>query len=107
MKRIKATATITKEVIAEISISYEDMKTSGLSCWIIAMKYMESNYPEMDDYDWKWESNRVWGESDGDVPGHWLITIYREETTLLFDEKEQPTNKRIKHEGICFSQKWT
>lgn len=105
MKKINARAIITKEVIAEISISYEDMKSSGLSCWIIADKYMDSNFPGMDD--WKWESNRVWDESDGDVTGHWLITIYREETTLIFDEKEQPTNKRSRHEGICFSQNWT
>ena len=84
MKKIIARATTTKEVIAEISISYEDMKSSGLSCFIIAMKYMETNFPGMDD--WKWEAKRAWDESD--VTGHWLITIYREEKTLIFDEKE-------------------
>ena len=107
MKKINATVTTTKKVIAEISISYEDKKTSGLSFWIIADKYMESDFPGIDD--WKWEANRVWDESDEEsgVTGHWLITIYREETTLIFGEKEQPTNKRSKHEGICFSQKWT
>ena len=84
MKKINARATTTKEVIAEISISYEDMKSAGLSCWIIAMKYMETNFPGMDD--WKWASKRAWDESD--VTGHWLITIYREEKTLIFDEKE-------------------
>ena len=84
MKKINARATTTKEVIAEITISYEDMKSSGLSCFIIAMTYMETNFPGMDD--WKWESKRAWDESD--VTGHWLITIYREEKTLIFDEKE-------------------
>ena len=84
MKKINARATTTKEVIAEISISYEDMKSTGLSCFIIAMKYMETNFPWMDD--WEWESKRDWDESD--VTGHWLITIYREEKTLIFDEKE-------------------
>ena len=84
MKKINARATTTTEVIAEISISYEDMKSSGLSCFIIAMTYMETNFPGMDD--WKWESKRAWDESD--VTGHWLITIYREEKTLIFDEKE-------------------
>ena len=103
MKKITARATTRREVIAEISISYEDKKTSGLSFWLIADKYMESNFPGMDD--WKWKANRAWDESD--VTGHWLITIYIEEKTLIFDEKEQPTNKRTKHVGICFSQKWT
>ena len=85
MKRIKATATIKKEVIVEISISYEDMKSAGLSCWLIAMKYMETNFPGMDD--WKWEKSFVF-DDESDVTGHWLITIYREEKTLIFDEKE-------------------
>ena len=84
MKKINARATTTKKVIAEISISYEDMKSTGLSCFIIAMTYMEKNFPGMDD--WKWASKRAWDESD--VTGHWLITIYREEKTLIFDEKE-------------------
>ena len=84
MKKINARATTTKEVIAEISISDEDKKSAGLSCWIIAKKYMETNFPGM--YDWKWEKKRAWDESD--VTGHWLITIYREEKTLIFDEKE-------------------
>lgn len=83
MKKINATVTTTNEVIAEISISYEDKKRSGLSSWLIAMKYMESNFPWMDD--WKWKVNRVWDESD--VTGHWLITIHREVKTLIFDEK--------------------
>ena len=52
MKKINATATTTNEVIAEISISDEDKKSAGLSCWLIAMKYMETNFPGMDD--WKW-----------------------------------------------------
>ena len=84
MKKINATATITKEVIAEITITDEDKKLLGTSGWLIAMKYMETNFPGMDD--WKWESKRAWDESD--VTGHWLITIYREEKTLIFDEKE-------------------
>ena len=84
MKKINATTTTTNEVIAEISISDEDKKSAGLSCLIMAMKYMETNFPGM--ADWKWESKRAWDESD--VTGHWLITIYREEKTLIFDEKE-------------------
>lgn len=84
MKKINARAIITKEVIAEISISYEDMKSAGLSCFAIAVEYMETTFPGMDD--WKWESKHAWDESD--VTGHWLITIYREEKTLIFDEKE-------------------
>ena len=84
MKRIKATVTTTTEVIAEITISYEDMKSSGLSCFSIAIEYMETNFPGMDD--WKWASKRAWDESD--VTGHWLITIYREVKTLIFDEKK-------------------
>ena len=84
MKKINATATITKEVIAEITITDEDKKLLGTSGWLIAMKYMETNFPGMDD--WKWASKRAWDESD--VTGHWLITIYREEKTLIFDEKE-------------------
>ena len=85
MKKIKATTTTTKEVIAEITISDEDKKSAGLSCWLIAMKYMETNFPGMDDWRWK-EDHLVNDESD--VTGHWLITIYREEITLIFDEKE-------------------
>ena len=85
MKKINATVTTTNEVIAEISISDEDKKSAGLSCWIIAMKYMETNFPGMDD--WKWEKSFVF-DDESDVTGHWLITIYREEKTLIFDEKE-------------------
>ena len=78
MKKIKATVTTTNEVIAEITISYEDKKSFGLSCYLSAVKYMETNFPGMDD--WKWEANRV--------INHWLITIRREVKTLIFDEKE-------------------
>ena len=85
MKKINATVTTTKEVIAEISISDEDKKSAGLSCWIIAMKYMETNFPGMDD--WKWEENFVF-DDESDVTGHWLINIHREVKTLIFDEKE-------------------
>lgn len=85
MKKIKATATTTNEVIAEITISDEDKKSAGLSCWLIAMKYMETNFPGMDD--WKWKAERVI-DDDSDVIGHWLITIHREVKTLIFDEKE-------------------
>ena len=84
MKKINATVTTTNEVIAEISISDEDKKLVGLSCWLIAMKYMETNFPGMDD--WKWKSKRACDESD--VTCHWLITIHREVKTLIFDEKE-------------------
>ena len=49
MKKINATATITKEVIAEITITDEDKKLLGTSGWLIAMKYMETNFPGMDD----------------------------------------------------------
>ena len=82
MKKIKATGTTTNEVIAEITISEEDKKLLGISCWLIAMKYMETNFPGMDD--WKWKENFVSDESD--VTGHWLITIHREVITLIFDE---------------------
>lgn len=85
MKKIKATATTTNEVIAEITISDEDKKSAGLSCWLIAMKYMETNFPGMDD--WKWEKSFVF-DDESDVIGHWLITIRREVKTLIFDEKE-------------------
>ena len=85
MKKINARATTTKEVIAEISISDEDKKSAGLSCWLIAMKYMERNLPGMDD--WKWEKSFVF-DDESDVTGHWLITIHRELKTLIFDEKE-------------------
>ena len=85
MKKIKATATTTKEVIAEISITDEDKKSSGLSCRLIAMKYMETNFPGMDD--WKWEKSFVF-DDESDVIGHWLITTHREVKTLIFDEKE-------------------
>ena len=78
MKKIKATVTTTNEVIAEITISYEDKKSFGLSCYLIAVKYMETNFPGTDD--WKWEANRL--------INHWLITIRREVKTLIFDEKE-------------------
>ena len=84
MKRIKATATTTNEVIAEITITDEDKKSAGLSCWLIAMKYMETNFPGMDD--WKWEKSFVY-DDESDVIGHWLITIHREVKTLIFDEK--------------------
>ena len=57
MKKIKATATTTNEVIAEITISEEDKKLLGISCWLIAMKYMETNFPGMDD--WKWGKSFV------------------------------------------------
>ena len=85
MKKINATATITKEVIAEITITDYDKKSVGLSCWLIAMKYMETNFPRMDD--WKWEESFVY-DDESDVTGHWLITIHREVKTLIFDEKE-------------------
>lgn len=85
MKKIKATATITKEVIAEITITDEDKKLLGTSCWLIAMKYMETNFPGMGD--WKWKENFVF-DDESDVTGHWLITIHREVGTLIFDEKE-------------------
>ena len=85
MKKINATATITKEVIAEISISDEDKKLLGTSGWLIAMKYMETNFPGMGD--WKWEKSFVF-DDESDVTGHWLITIHREVKTLIFDEKE-------------------
>lgn len=85
MKKIKATATTTNKVIAEITISDKDKKTSGLSCWLIAMKYMEKNFPWMDD--WKSENSFVF-DGESDVTGHWLITIRREVKTLIFDEKE-------------------
>ena len=85
MKKINATVTTTNEVIAEISISDEDKKSAGLSCWIIAMKYMETNFPGMDD--WKWEESFVF-DDESDVTGHWLITIHRELKTLIFDEME-------------------
>lgn len=85
MKKINATAKITKEVIAEITISDEDKKLLGTSCWLIAMKYMETNFPGIDD--WKWEKSFVY-DDESDVIGHWLITIHRELKTLIFDEKE-------------------
>ena len=85
MKRINATATTTNEVIAEITISDEDKKSAGLSCWLIAMKYMEANFPGTPD--WKWEENFVF-DDESEVNGHWLITIHREVKTLIFDEKE-------------------
>ena len=81
MKKIKATVTTTNEVIAEITISDEDKKSSGLSCRLIAAKYMETNFPGIDD--WKWEV-----DDEPEVIGHWLITIRREVKTLIFDEKE-------------------
>ena len=85
MKKINATATITKEVIAEITITDEDKKLLGTSGWLIAMKYMETNFPGMDD--WKWEQSFVY-DDESDVTGHWLITIHREVKTLIFDENE-------------------
>ena len=85
MKKIKATATTTKEVIAEITISDEDKKSAGLSCWLIAMKYMETNFPGMDD--WKSKVDHLVND-ESDVTSHWLITIHREVKTLIFDEKE-------------------
>ena len=85
MKKINATATITKEVSAEITITDEDKKLLGTSGWLIAMKYMETNFPGMDD--WKWEASFVF-DDESDVTGHWLITIHREVKTLIFDEKE-------------------
>ena len=49
MKKINARVTTTNEVIAEISISDEDKKSAGLSCWLIATKYMETNFKAMND----------------------------------------------------------
>lgn len=85
MKKINATVTTTKEVIAEITITDKDMKSAGLSCWLIAMKYMETNFPGMDD--WRFGKSFVL-DGESDVNGHWLITIHREVKTLIFDEKE-------------------
>ena len=48
------------------------------------MKYMETNFPGMDD--WKWKKSFVF-DDESDVIGHWLITIHREVKTLTFDEK--------------------
>ena len=72
-------------IIAEITISDEEKKSAGLSCNMIAEKYMETNFPGMDD--WKWEESFVY-DDESDVTGHWLITIHREVKTLIFDEKE-------------------
>lgn len=84
MKRIKATATITREIIAEITISYEDKKSLGISSRSIAMKYMETNFPGIDD--WSCEEHRGF-VNDTDEIGSWFITIYREEKALIFEEK--------------------
>lgn len=85
MKKIKATATTTNEVIAEITISDEDKKSAGLSCWLIAMKYMEQNHPETTNW---YKCSSFYFDGPNKVTGHWIITIYEGENELTFDEKE-------------------
>ena len=85
MKKINARVTTKNIIIAEITISDEEKKLIGLTCYMIAEKYMETNFPGMDD--WKWEKSFVF-DDESDVTGHWLITIHREVKTLIFDEKE-------------------
>ena len=85
MKKITARATTTREVIAEISISYEDKKLIDLPCDMIAEKYMEQNHPETTNW---YKCSSFYFDGPNKVTGHWIITIYKGENELTFDEKE-------------------
>lgn len=86
MKRIKATATTTKEVIVEITITDEDKKLIDLTCDMIAEKYMEQNHP--DTINW-YKCSSFYFDGPNKVTGHWIITIYKGENELTFEEQEQ------------------
>ena len=86
MKKINATATITKEVIAEITISDEDKKLIDLTCDMIANKYMEQNHPEKTNW---YKCSSFYFDGPNKVTGHWIITIYEGENELTFEEQEQ------------------
>lgn len=86
MKKIKATATTTKEVIAEITISDEDKKLIDLTCDMIAKKYMEQNHPETTNW---YKCSSFYFDGPNKVTGHWIITIYEGENELTFEEQEQ------------------
>ena len=86
MKKINATATITKEVIAEITITDEDKKLIDLTCDMIAEKYMEQNHPETTNW---YKSSSFYFDGPNKLTGHWIITIYEGENELTFEEQEQ------------------
>ena len=85
MKKINATVTTTNEVIAEITISDEDKKLIDLPCDMIAEKYMEQNHPETTNW---YKCSSFYFDGPNKVTGHWIITIYKGENELTFDEKE-------------------
>ena len=86
MKKIKATATTTNEVIAEISISDKDKKLIDLTCDMIANKYMEQNHPDTTNW---YKCSSFYFDGPNKVTGHWIITIYEGENELTFEEQEQ------------------
>ena len=86
MKKINATATITKEVIAEITITDEDKKLIDLTCNMIARKYMEQNHPEITNW---YKCSSFYFDGPNKLTGHWIITIYIGENELTFEEQEQ------------------
>ena len=86
MKKIKATATTTNEVIAEITISDEYKKLIDLPCNMIAEKYMEQNHPETTNW---YKRSSFYFDGPNKVTGHWIITIYEGENELTFEEQEQ------------------
>ena len=85
MKKINATVTTKKEVIAEISISDEDKKLIDLTCDMIANKYMEQNHTETTNWH---KCSSFYFDGPNKVTGHWIITIYEGENELTFEEKE-------------------
>ena len=86
MKKINATATITKEVIAEITITDEDKNLIGLTCNMIARKYMEQNHPEITNW---YKCSSFYFDGPNKLTGHWIITIYEGENELTFEEQER------------------
>ena len=86
MKKIKATATTTNEVIAEITITDEEKKLIDLTCNMIARRFMEQNYPEITNW---YKCSSFYFDGPNKLTGHWIITIYEGENELTFEEQEQ------------------
>ena len=86
MNKIHARVTRKSIIIAEITISDEEKKLSNLTCNMIANKYMEQNHPEATNW---YKCSSFYFDGPNKVTGHWIITIYKGENELTFEEQEQ------------------
>ena len=87
MKKIKATATTTNEVIAEITISDEEKKLIDLTCDMIAEKYMEQNHPDTKEWGCEMDISSERDEN-GNWNETWKISVYAITKGLEFTDME-------------------